>query len=256
MMDDPDVQTCHSYTGSWCRVPLALALAVGFLMVVVLRQHRMPVHTQHMQSTIVAAAVPDVFCFTVMGQPALERPLLLGQQGKGKGLFQCPAHVIFGQANDPPVTHAIPKLAFGVAKGGKWGTALNTPVFKEIWQKARGRLVKWWATYMGKNSLAVKSKSKKTVYDAQKCFFEDFSFCCQVQKMPEALAHSWIVKLDPDTVFLPERLGALLPSGSPRAFVVNCNEGLHGPIEVVSREALKLLGLVRGEGRRGLHPGV
>ena len=30
-------------------------------------------------------AVPDVFCFTVMGQPNLERALLLSQQKKGKG---------------------------------------------------------------------------------------------------------------------------------------------------------------------------
>jgi hypothetical protein len=35
-----------------------------------------------------------------------------------------------------PVTHPLPTLAFGVAKGGRWGTALNTPVFKTIWQKA------------------------------------------------------------------------------------------------------------------------
>ena len=80
--------------------------------------------------------VPDVFCFTVMGQPAQERPLLLSQQSKGKGLFLCPAHAVFGQANVTPVTHPLPTLVFGVAKGGRWGTALNTPVFKEIWKKA------------------------------------------------------------------------------------------------------------------------
>lgn len=71
---------------------------------------------------------------------------------------------------------------------------------------------------------------------------------CQVQKMPEALAHAWVVKLDPDTVFIPERLGPILPSGSPRAFIQNCNEGLHGPIEVISREALKRLGLEEERG--------
>ena len=66
----------------------------------------------------------------------MEKPLLLGQQGKGKGLFNCPAHAIFGPTNEPPVTIAMPKLQFGVAKGGRWSTALNTPVFKEIWLKA------------------------------------------------------------------------------------------------------------------------
>eukprot|EP00435_Cladocopium_sp_Y103_P057747 s848_g20.t1 len=96
-----------------------------------------------------------------------------------------------------PVTHPLPTLAFGVAKGGRWGTALNTPVFKTIWQK--------------------------------------------VQKMPEALAHAFTVKLDPDTVFMPERLASLLPPANLKSYLVNCNEGLHGPIEVVSREAIKKL---------------
>eukprot|EP00438_Fugacium_kawagutii_P011273 Skav224337 [mRNA] locus=scaffold1353:290785:297101:- [translate_table: standard] len=80
--------------------------------------------------------VPDVFCFVVMGLPDLERPLIISQQTKGKGIFQCPAHAVFGKGNTPPVTHALPTLNFGVARGGQWGTALNTPIFKEIWQKA------------------------------------------------------------------------------------------------------------------------
>ena len=33
------------------------------------------------------------------------------------------------------MTHALPEMQFGVDKGGKWSTALNTPVFKQIWQK-------------------------------------------------------------------------------------------------------------------------
>ena len=54
------------------------------------------------------------------------------------GLFQCPAYAVFGHADMTPVTHPLPTVAFGVAKGGRWGTALNTPVFKTIWQKAAG----------------------------------------------------------------------------------------------------------------------
>lgn len=86
-------------------------------------------------STVLAAQMPDMFCFTVMGVPSQEKPLLLGQQSKGKGLYQCPAHAVFGQVKEFPVTHALPEMQFGVDKGGKWSTALNTPVFKQIWQK-------------------------------------------------------------------------------------------------------------------------
>lgn len=80
--------------------------------------------------------MPDVFCFTVMGQPAVEQALLLAQKSRGKGIFQCPGYGVFAHDKVPPVTHPLPKLNFGVAKGGKWGNALNTPIFKEIWQKA------------------------------------------------------------------------------------------------------------------------
>lgn len=57
----------------------------------------------------------------------------------------------------------------------------------------------------------------------------------------------WVVKLDPDTVFLPARLRALLhtkqgplAAAEPDAgiYLNNCHVGLHGPIEVLSRRAL------------------
>ncbi|CAJ1367003.1 unnamed protein product [Effrenium voratum] len=48
-----------------------------------------------------------------------------------------------------------------------------------------------------------------------------------------------IVKVDPDTVFLPARLGPLLPSKPGRVFLENCQEGLHGPVEVLSTETVK-----------------
>ena len=78
--------------------------------------------------------------------------------------------------------------------GGRWNTALNTPVFSAIWK--------------------------------------------QVLQLSEFKAHAWTVKLDPDTVFFPARLADFLPKADA-AFLVNCNEGLHGPIEVVSRSALQ-----------------
>jgi hypothetical protein len=59
--------------------------------------------------------------------------------------------------------------------------------------------------------------------------------------------HDWIVKADPDCVFIPERLRDVVSSaeyaavnraGSRGAFLNNCFLGLHGPLEVVSRAAM------------------
>ncbi|CAE7780837.1 C42C1.13 [Symbiodinium microadriaticum] len=139
----------------------------------------------------------DMFCFTVMGLPTTEQPLLTGQKEKSKGLFACPSFAVFGTVKIPPVTKVIPGLQTQVAYGGKWKTAMNTQVFAQVWK--------------------------------------------EVQQMPEVAAHAWTVKLDADTVFLPHRLGPLLPASPPSSYLQNCNEGLHGPIEVISREALKAI---------------
>jgi len=63
----------------------------------------------------------------------------------------------------------------------------------------------------------------------------------------EALKYDWIVKLDPDTLFLPDRLISLLlskkgvfaqPEPEGGMYLNNCFLGEHGPIEVFSLKAL------------------
>jgi hypothetical protein len=56
-------------------------------------------------------------------------------------------------------------------------------------------------------------------------------------------SHDWTVKVDPDTVFLPERLRLALQSISDAGtgvYVNNCKYGLHGPLEVFSRAAVSV----------------
>lgn len=64
---------------------------------------------------------------------------------------------------------------------------------------------------------------------------------------PKAWKTEWVVKVDPDTMWLPVRLRALLrtrvgPLGQPEPdaglFLNNCHVGMHGPIEVLSHRAL------------------
>jgi len=48
--------------------------------------------------------------------------------------------------------------------------------------------------------------------------------------------HGWTVKIDPDAVFLPSRLKdrVLGANSSFGVYLNNCNQGLHGPIEILS----------------------
>lgn len=72
-------------------------------------------------------------------------------------------------------------------------------------------------------------------------------FWSRVLEDPKAWKVDWIVKVDPDTMWLPQRLRALLsttygPLGQPEPekgfYLNNCHVGLHGPIEALSKRAL------------------
>jgi len=57
--------------------------------------------------------------------------------------------------------------------------------------------------------------------------------------------HDWTVKVDPDAVFLPARLNAVLVqhTETPQGiYLNNCKFGLHGPLEVLSRNAVATWG--------------
>lgn len=56
------------------------------------------------------------------------------------------------------------------------------------------------------------------------------------------LKAGWTVKVDPDAVFLPARLRAMLVKSDPDANVYfnNCDQGLHGPIEILARGGMEV----------------
>jgi len=58
----------------------------------------------------------------------------------------------------------------------------------------------------------------------------------------EYKAYKWVVKVDPDCVFFPDRLLQLLPAYGEAQIINNCKYGLHGPIEVFSSAAIDMLG--------------
>lgn len=58
------------------------------------------------------------------------------------------------------------------------------------------------------------------------------------------LNHDWTVKVDPDAVFFADRLRGILPHHPEEAkgvYLNNCRMGMHGPVEVFSRNAVGAL---------------
>jgi len=67
----------------------------------------------------------------------------------------------------------------------------------------------------------------------------------KVMHLRRFLQFDWTVKLDPDCVFLPWRLQNHVRSRHPgdMMYLNNCDEGLHGPVEVMSQGGMKAFAL-------------
>jgi len=66
-------------------------------------------------------------------------------------------------------------------------------------------------------------------------------------------SYGWTIKADPDTVFFPDRLRALVgPSGT--GYISNCQYGLHGPLEIFSSSAIQTLAYDYQRSADGLAP--
>lgn len=64
------------------------------------------------------------------------------------------------------------------------------------------------------------------------------------------LWHDWTIKVDPDAVFLPSRLRSHLMNhleDEHGVYINNCKYGMHGPLEVFSRNAIKAWAMGAGE---------
>lgn len=76
------------------------------------------------------------------------------------------------------------------------------------------------------------------------------SFWRQVIADGQYLLYNWIVKVDPDSVFFPQRLrpilqrheGGSMSTGGPGTYFNNCKFGMHGPLEVFSLATIRALG--------------
>jgi len=149
-----------------------------------------------------------LYCFVLVMPSGYEIPLMASIYAQRSGVFACEAYEIF--SNDTlPIADGLQTIGvpgyMQVEYGGRWKRALNTDVFIGLWK-------------------SVRSSGRYKLYD-------------------------WSIKADPDTVFFPARFrtlvtrrsadkipGPLVPPGA--VFLNNCQFGLHGPLEAVSREGM------------------
>jgi len=164
---------------------------------------------------------PTFFCTSIMLWWTYESDLLKAHLRHKVGIFACDMWAVYSNKNvslsdedERPVylnaqlnltKQAYSDVMNGSLKcefGGKAHTALNTPIFRRFWER-----------------LLVDKRS---------------------------WSNDWIIKVDPDAVFFPSRLKEMLrdrwkdTNGKPpyAIWLNNCYLGLHGPIEVFSKQAL------------------
>jgi len=140
-----------------------------------------------------------LFCFALMMPHSYEQELLEDQESRGTGLFDCDNWMVY--SNEAiPIGLKTSSVIDSDLKCEKGGE-FGTALNTDIF------IVLW----------------TKVVEDAL------------------YLEHNWTVKVDPDAVFFPLRLRMLLTTHTEverGVYINNCKYGLHGPLEVLSRNAV------------------
>jgi len=155
-------------------------------------------------TTTSTADLDSLFCFAVMMSTGYELPLMREQCQKGVGVFGCERYSVLSNAE----------------------VELSSDPASRVVTQNIGDL---HCEYGGPYNLALNSE---VFVRAWKRVFKDAYY-----------RHTaWSVKADPDAVFLPGRLRTLVKGADADAqvYLNNCNEGLHGPIEVLSLGAMRV----------------
>lgn len=157
-----------------------------------------------------------MFCFCYMRSAGYEQDLLRAQLSQAASIFACDAYQVFSDAT----------VVLGQRAGVVRTSKVRSPVAKlGSWRK-RGQTTDSWL-----NTLTFMQ-----VWD-------------EIIKQRQFLSYDWIVKVDPDAVFIPARLqwhllrDSLQSKGVRAMYVTNCDtlgSALFGALEVFSRSAIKL----------------
>lgn len=144
----------------------------------------------------------SLYCFALMIPHSYETQLLAWQYLFQASIFACNEYAVYSNES-MEITRGLKTNVVNIDLtaqfGGEFGTALNTEIFMAAW--------------------------RKVISDGR------FAY------------HCWTVKADPDTVFLAPRLRSVLrtyPEDYGNGlYLNNCRFGMHGPLEVFSREGIR-----------------
>lgn len=145
-------------------------------------------------------ALWTLYCFSVVRPDTAEANLLKWQHAHNTSLFACDESLVFSSS----AVQIAPGIVARKVEHDlrcEHGGEFNTPLNTEIYRAVWTEVVK----------------------EARYLFFQ------------------WTVKVDPDSVFIPSRLRPLLanyPETPSGVYLNNCHYGLHGSVEVFSRNAV------------------
>lgn len=148
---------------------------------------------------------PTLYCFALMLAYGYEVSLMRNQADTKAGVFACNGQDVFSNRSIE-LTAGPPSLSTVVMEGSLQ------------------------CEFGGPYNLALNSAVFVRVWS-------------KVQSVGEFRRYDWTVKLDPDAVFLPNRLRVRVKAlhDEEPMFLDNCaSDGLHGPIEVISRSGMEV----------------
>jgi len=150
---------------------------------------------------------PTLFCFSLIFPGGKEFELMMMLLQRSMGPFSCDGHNVYSNSSIPLGTNPVTGFTLMTSSMGEG------PL--EVIMGSR------WAT-------ALNTAVFVRVWNA-------------VSAAGQYLNFDWTVKLDADCVFLPQRLRSILIGIDPfmPAYLENCRFGLHGPIEVANRLAMR-----------------
>lgn len=214
----------------------------------------------------------SLFCFALMLPFGYEPTLLRAQLEKGVGIFDCDEFVVFSNVTSVLSHRGVKKVLtmpipgdLSVVYGGKWGTALNTGIFIRVWN-AVSLLGRYqfhdWTVKVDPDAVFFPNRLRELLLRSPMNSIPDSAnhsmraSCgnCKLKHHANMTCTSRVQSLQrrgssckvalAKAALPPPRdcgcnCGDLACNVSARSmYLNNCKFGLHGPIEVISREAV------------------
>jgi len=157
-------------------------------------------------ASVVPGPNPTILCVALMLPFGGEVTLIRNQLERGVGAFGCNGWDVYSNTS--------------VDLGSKLSKRFFTKVIPGSMQC---NFAHWYATPSALNSAIFYRLWQRVFWDG------------------DYLQYDWILKLDPDTVILPGRFRNHVANINPEdsVYLNNCDEGLHGPLEALSRGGMR-----------------